>query len=157
MLTMVSINSDTGYRAVPQLPVGVDDYGEEYKDLPVCPAFKQIGELRGPFDLGLIPIGAYWPRWYVYPPPPTVSVFFTTPHSLFLLILELCRGARTILEVLLQFDAFYVSRMDYLCMCELSLMGYSESRLGRESREIARVAEDHNTCPYFFYILLSSA
>lgn len=68
MLTMVSINSDTGYRAVPQLPAGVDDYGEEYKDLPVCPAFKQIGELRGPFDLGLIPIGAYWPRWYVYPP-----------------------------------------------------------------------------------------
>lgn len=68
MLTMVSINSDTGYRAVPQLPVGVDDYGEEFKDLPVCPAFKQIGELRGPFDLGLIPIGAYWPRWYVCPP-----------------------------------------------------------------------------------------
>lgn len=112
MLTMVSINSDTGYRAVPQLPAGVDDYGEEYKDLPVCPAFKQIGELRGPFDLGLIPIGAYWPRWYVYPP--LVSVFSTTPHSSFLLMLELCRGARAIPEVLLQLNAFYVSRMDYL-------------------------------------------
>lgn len=77
MLTLASINSDTGYRAVPQLPVGVDDYGEEFKDLPVCPAFKQIGELRGPFDLGLIPIGAYSPRWYVYPPPH----FSTTSHS----------------------------------------------------------------------------
>lgn len=72
MLIIVSINSDTGYRAVPQLPAGEDDYGEKFKDLPVCPAFKQIGELRGPFDLGLIPIGAYWPRWYVYPPPASI-------------------------------------------------------------------------------------
>lgn len=54
----VWFGGDTGYRAVPSLPKGVDDYGEEYKDLPFCPAFKQIGELRGPFDLGLIPIGA---------------------------------------------------------------------------------------------------
>lgn len=29
---------------------------------PHCPAFRQIGDLRGPFDLGLIPIGAYEPR-----------------------------------------------------------------------------------------------
>lgn len=29
---------------------------------PPCPQFRQIGELRGPFDLGLIPIGAYDPR-----------------------------------------------------------------------------------------------
>lgn len=53
---------DTGYRAVPQLPQGVDDWGPDLKHLPVCPAFKQIGEFRGPFDLGLIPIGAYRPR-----------------------------------------------------------------------------------------------
>ena len=53
---------DTGYRAVPEMPKGTDDYGEEFKDLPHCPAFKQIGDLRGPFDLGLIPIGAYDPR-----------------------------------------------------------------------------------------------
>ncbi|KAL3420780.1 N-acyl-phosphatidylethanolamine-hydrolyzing phospholipase D [Phlyctema vagabunda] len=58
----VWFGGDTGYRAVPRLPKGVDDYGEEYKDLPQCPAFKQIGDLRGPFDLGLIPIGAYDPR-----------------------------------------------------------------------------------------------
>lgn len=54
---------DTGYRTVPELPPSEDDYGEAHSDLPVCPAFKQIGELRGPFDLGLIPIGAYEPRF----------------------------------------------------------------------------------------------
>lgn len=54
---------DTGYRNVPRVPAGVDDYGPEYAHLPVCPAFKQIGEHRGPFDVGLIPIGAYEPRF----------------------------------------------------------------------------------------------
>ncbi|KAK0977376.1 hypothetical protein LTS16_018774 [Friedmanniomyces endolithicus] len=53
---------DTGYRAVPAVPKGEFDYSEKYADLPHCPAFAQIGELRGPFDLGLIPIGAYDPR-----------------------------------------------------------------------------------------------
>ena len=53
---------DTGYRAVPELPKNTDDYGPEH-NYPHCPAFKQIGDLRGPFDLGLIPIGAYDPRW----------------------------------------------------------------------------------------------
>ncbi|GKZ39813.1 hypothetical protein AbraIFM66950_001271, partial [Aspergillus brasiliensis] len=53
---------DTGYRTVPYVPKDVDDWGPEYADLPVCPAFKEIGEFRGPFDLGLIPIGAYRPR-----------------------------------------------------------------------------------------------
>ncbi|KAL1390055.1 Zn-dependent hydrolase/oxidoreductase [Phyllosticta capitalensis] len=54
---------DTGYRAVPEVPKGEDDYGAKYAELPHCPAFKQIGDLRGPFDLGLIPIGAYEPRF----------------------------------------------------------------------------------------------
>lgn len=58
----VWFGGDTGYRAVPKLPAGVDDYGPEYDSLPRCPQFKQIGEFRGPFDLGLIPIGAYFPR-----------------------------------------------------------------------------------------------
>lgn len=53
---------DTGYRAVPQLPEGEDDYGEGH-NYPHCPAFEQIGKLRGPFDLGMIPIGAYDPRF----------------------------------------------------------------------------------------------
>ncbi|KAI0001227.1 Metallo-hydrolase/oxidoreductase [Xylariaceae sp. FL0662B] len=54
---------DTGYRAVPELPEGVDDYGPDYEHFPSCPYFKQIGQLYGPFDLGLIPIGAYKPRY----------------------------------------------------------------------------------------------
>ena len=58
----VWFGGDTGYRAVPELPKEVDDYGPEH-NYPHCPAFKQIGNLRGPFDLGLIPIGAYDPRF----------------------------------------------------------------------------------------------
>lgn len=61
----VWFGGDTGYRAVPELPEGVDDYGPDYEGLPRCPQFAQIGRLRGPFDLGLIPIGAYKPR-YMY-------------------------------------------------------------------------------------------
>ncbi|EWC44162.1 hypothetical protein DRE_06987 [Drechslerella stenobrocha 248] len=56
---------DTGYRCVSQVPEGEDDYGEKYKDLPHCPAFKQIGDLRGPFDFGMIPIGAYDARRFM--------------------------------------------------------------------------------------------
>lgn len=58
----VWFGGDTGYRAVPKVGAGIDDYGPNYDALPRCPQFKQIGELRGPFDLGLIPIGAYSPR-----------------------------------------------------------------------------------------------
>ncbi|KAF6805324.1 N-acyl-phosphatidylethanolamine-hydrolyzing phospholipase D [Colletotrichum sojae] len=58
----VWFGGDTGYRAVPYVPPNVDDYGQDFAALPVCPQFKQIGEFRGPFDLGLIPIGAYYPR-----------------------------------------------------------------------------------------------
>ncbi|KAK1834210.1 beta-lactamase superfamily domain-containing protein [Podospora conica] len=58
---------DTGYRAVPRLGAGVDDYGEEFAGLPRCPGFREIGERRGPFDLGLIPIGAYNPRFVMSP------------------------------------------------------------------------------------------
>lgn len=54
--------SDTGYRSVPKLPKDVDDYGPGH-NYPHCRAFAQIGALRGPFTLGLIPIGAYDPRY----------------------------------------------------------------------------------------------
>ncbi|EME38899.1 hypothetical protein DOTSEDRAFT_48373 [Dothistroma septosporum NZE10] len=54
---------DTAYRTVPELPDDEDDYGDKYANLPVCPAFAQIGELRGPFDVGMLPIGAYQPRF----------------------------------------------------------------------------------------------
>lgn len=58
---------DTGYRSVPEEAEGEDDYAPKYAHLPVCPAFKDIGRLRGPFDLGLIPIGAYDPRHIMSP------------------------------------------------------------------------------------------
>ncbi|KAF8467298.1 beta-lactamase superfamily domain-containing protein [Kalaharituber pfeilii] len=73
---------DTGYRTVPILSPEVDDYGEEFANLPVCPVFKEIGELRGPFDLGMIPIGAYSPRSLFSPyhanPYDSVNIFVDT-------------------------------------------------------------------------------
>jgi L-ascorbate metabolism protein UlaG (beta-lactamase superfamily) len=54
---------DTGYRAVPRSSDGEDDWSEKYAHLPHCPAFAEIGAKYGPFDLGLIPIGAYMPRF----------------------------------------------------------------------------------------------
>lgn len=67
---------------MPSLPAGTDDYGPEFAHLPVCPAFAQIGSLRGPFDLGLIPIGAYEPRWVMSPmhanPKDSVNIFLET-------------------------------------------------------------------------------
>lgn len=69
----VYFGGDTGYRVVPKIVPArtkdgssldnpAADYEAPYDSLPVCPQFSQIGELRGPFDLGLIPIGAYKPR-----------------------------------------------------------------------------------------------
>jgi L-ascorbate metabolism protein UlaG (beta-lactamase superfamily) len=71
--TSVYFAGDTGYRSVPRSPTGheYDDWAPEYTSgpsaLPVCPAFSSIGTLRGPFTLGLIPIGAYMPRWIMSP------------------------------------------------------------------------------------------
>ncbi|CDO77600.1 hypothetical protein BN946_scf184936.g25 [Trametes cinnabarina] len=45
---------DTGYRTVRG--------GEDEDKVPRCPAFAEIGEKLGPFDLALLPIGAYAPR-----------------------------------------------------------------------------------------------
>ncbi|TPX16379.1 uncharacterized protein E0L32_004028 [Thyridium curvatum] len=56
---------DTGYRAISaDIPEEArSKYTPElHRRFPCCPAFKQIGELKGPFDLGLLPIGAYEPR-----------------------------------------------------------------------------------------------
>ncbi|ROW04827.1 hypothetical protein VMCG_04863 [Cytospora schulzeri] len=51
---------DTGYRCVPE---GMEELGPGFETLPRTPQFAQIGELRGPFDVGLLPIGAYYPRF----------------------------------------------------------------------------------------------
>ncbi|EJC99211.1 Metallo-hydrolase/oxidoreductase [Fomitiporia mediterranea MF3/22] len=48
---------DTGYRTVQK--------GEDEDEVPFCPAFKEIGERWGSFDLALIPIGAYEPREFM--------------------------------------------------------------------------------------------
>ncbi|KAJ8079352.1 Protein-lysine N-methyltransferase efm4 [Marasmius tenuissimus] len=45
---------DTGYRTVLA--------GQDEDKVPVCPAFKEIGERWGGIDLALLPIGAYEPR-----------------------------------------------------------------------------------------------
>lgn len=50
---------DTGYRYVPK------EAGES--DMPSCPAFKEIGDNFGPFDLSLLPIGLYSPRHLLSP------------------------------------------------------------------------------------------
>ncbi|KAF2105222.1 beta-lactamase superfamily domain-containing protein [Lophiotrema nucula] len=55
---------DTGYCTVLE---GTDELGLGFDALPKNHHFKQIGEFRGPFDLGLIPIGAYHPR-FMYSP-----------------------------------------------------------------------------------------
>ncbi|KAL1872065.1 hypothetical protein Daus18300_004434 [Diaporthe australafricana] len=51
---------DTGYRCIPD---GMEELGPGFDELPRNPQFAQIGDLRGPFDVGLIPIGAYHPRF----------------------------------------------------------------------------------------------
>ncbi|KAK0492501.1 Metallo-hydrolase/oxidoreductase [Armillaria luteobubalina] len=48
---------DTGYGSVKD--------GEDEAERPVCPAFKEIRERFGGFDLAMIPIGAYEPRLFM--------------------------------------------------------------------------------------------
>jgi L-ascorbate metabolism protein UlaG (beta-lactamase superfamily) len=78
----VFFGGDTGYRAVPEIPAGVDDYSPAYEHLPRNPQFKMIGHHKGPFDLGLIPIGAYSPRASFSPmhanPFDSVEIFLDT-------------------------------------------------------------------------------
>jgi N-acyl-phosphatidylethanolamine-hydrolysing phospholipase D len=56
---------DTGYCTVPKElgDLNPHDRSKVKEELPVCPAFKEIGEKYGPFDLACIPIGAYSPRY----------------------------------------------------------------------------------------------
>lgn len=49
---------DTGYCHVSS----DDEYTHAQAPHPPCPIFKDIGELYGPFDLALVPVGCYKPR-----------------------------------------------------------------------------------------------
>lgn len=55
---------DTGRRSIPQhVEENLPDSQAELDALPICPAHKQIGDLRGPFAFAAIPIGTYKPRY----------------------------------------------------------------------------------------------
>ncbi|KAL4249628.1 Ribonuclease Z/Hydroxyacylglutathione hydrolase-like protein [Abortiporus biennis] len=61
-------SGDTGYRTVSKDAIDT----EREATLPVCPAFKEIGDKFDGFDLAMIPIGAYNPRevvssWHAHP------------------------------------------------------------------------------------------
>ncbi|KAI0573580.1 Zn-dependent hydrolasesbeta-lactamase fold protein [Pyrenophora tritici-repentis] len=49
---------DTGYCHV----TSDDQFSHHAAPHPPCPAFKQIGDLYGPFDLALLPVGCFKPR-----------------------------------------------------------------------------------------------
>jgi L-ascorbate metabolism protein UlaG (beta-lactamase superfamily) len=52
---------DTGYCTVSSDA----QFGHQDAPHPPCPAFKEIGELYGPFDLALLPIGCFKPRAFM--------------------------------------------------------------------------------------------
>ena len=52
---------DTGYRSWPE--ENMDK--EKIEEMPRCPAFKEVGETLGPFDLALLPIGLCTPRTFM--------------------------------------------------------------------------------------------
>ncbi|KAL2436557.1 hypothetical protein ABEF95_012024 [Exophiala dermatitidis] len=61
---------DTAYRTVGVTTIISSEAKDEVKDrdrdqTPACPAFKQIGDLLGPFDLALLPIGLCQPREFM--------------------------------------------------------------------------------------------
>ena len=51
---------DTGYRSLTK-----EDEGKDEDSLPHCPAFAEIGQKYGPFDLALLPIGCFLPRSFM--------------------------------------------------------------------------------------------
>ena len=55
-------SGDTGLRSVPR---GSLPFDAAELSVPVCPAFADIGAALGPFDLAMLPIGAYSPRWFM--------------------------------------------------------------------------------------------
>jgi len=68
----IYFGGDTGYRTVERWITKDDTYDKSHEndnakinDLSICPAFKDIGNQHDGFDLCMIPIGAYSPRWFM--------------------------------------------------------------------------------------------
>jgi len=61
-LKNIYFSGDTGYRSITG-----NMTREEEDALPACPEFKRIGELLGPFDLSMLPIGLCTPRAFMSP------------------------------------------------------------------------------------------
>lgn len=57
----VYFSGDTAYRSIPANGLT----REEEDTQPVCPTFKQVGDLLGPFDLAMLPIGLCSPRAFM--------------------------------------------------------------------------------------------
>ncbi|KAI5457070.1 N-acyl-phosphatidylethanolamine-hydrolyzing phospholipase D [Mariannaea sp. PMI_226] len=53
---------DTGYRSITEDDIAT---GRDVAKLSRCPAFSEIGEKYGPFDLALLPIGCFNPRAFM--------------------------------------------------------------------------------------------
>lgn len=76
----------TGYRAVSNQ----EEQDNPPPNKPHCPAFAEIGNRLGSFSLGLIPIGAYEPAFFLSPvhctPKEAVHIFQETvsgiPHQI---------------------------------------------------------------------------
>ncbi|KAG0362918.1 hypothetical protein BGZ54_008430, partial [Gamsiella multidivaricata] len=62
-----TVPKDASERSVKVFFGGYVPKGADENTVPHCPAFKEIGERVGPFDLSMIPIGAYSPRWFMSP------------------------------------------------------------------------------------------
>jgi len=71
---------DTARRTISkEIEMGLPGTKDQLDNLPVCPAHKQIGDLRGPFEFAIIPIGAYKPRYLMSPvhidPDEAISIY----------------------------------------------------------------------------------
>ena len=58
---------DTGYSSVLEADMENDSTLDSPRERECCPAFKELGNKLGPFDLACIPIGAYLPRQIMSP------------------------------------------------------------------------------------------
>lgn len=88
-------SGDTGYRSVPPSTPPVAPGSAEEDGMTACPSFAQIGGALGPFDVSLLPIGAYSPRVFM-------SSFHASPED----SVAMHRDVRSRLSVGMHWGAF---------------------------------------------------